>query len=291
MGAIGVDVGGTNLRVARVGDAGSVEQSRSARTNGDAPAALASIIEAARALDGDDVAGIGIGIPGRVDAGARKVLSGGFLDLSTVDLVASVERDVGKPVVLDGDANLALLAEWQYGAARGARHVIMLTIGTGIGGAALLDGRILRGRMSAGQFGHVTVSYNGRLCACGRYGCVETTSSGTALGRFIAEAGLPADTRGETLLTNADAGDIAAAAVLDLWAQPLRAAIDTLVASLDPEIVVLGGGLGGAAVAALRRAPALSPWYQAPVVAAELGDTAGVIGGAWAAMHPDAVRP
>jgi len=291
MDALGVDVGGTNLRVARVNAGGEIAATRYARTNGDAQAALASIIADVRALDSASVAGIGIGIPGRVDPLARKVLSGGFLDLSTVPLVEAVEREAGKPVVLDSDANLALLAEWRYGAARGANNVVMLTIGTGIGGAALLGGRLLRGRMSGGQFGHVTVDVQGRLCACGRYGCVETTSSGTALGHFIAEAGLPAETRIEALIAQAEAGDVRAAAIIDLWAKPLRAAIDTIVASLDPEVVVLGGGLGAAALAALRAAPALSPWYQAPVVAAELGDTAGVIGGAWAAMNPEAVRP
>lgn len=291
MDAIGIDVGGTNLRVARVDSAGRILETRSARTTGDAPAALADMKALVAELDRPSVAGIGVGIPGRVDPFARKVLSGGFLDLSTVDLVATLEEMTGRPVVLDGDANLALVAEWRFGAARGTRNVVMITIGTGIGGAALVGGKILRGRMSGGQFGHVTVEYAGRPCACGRSGCVETTSSGTALGRLIAEAGMPADTRVENLLTAAEAGDAPALALLKRWVLPLRAAIDSLVATLDPERVVLGGGLGGAAAAALRYAPALSPWYQSPVVAAELGDRAGVIGGAAAAMEPEIVSP
>ena len=105
------------------------------------------------------------------------------------------------------------------------------------------------------------------------------------------EAGLPATTRVENLLTSADRGDARATTVLNHWALPLRAAIDSIVAVLDPERVVLGGGLGRAAASALSRAPALSPWYQAPVVAAALGDKAGVIGGAWAAMNPEMVLP
>lgn len=288
--AIGVDIGGTNLRVARVAPDGTVLDARSAGTHGDPADALDKIIALARAVDGPAVAGIGIGAPGRVDVTAKRVLSGGFLDLSRVDLVPAIEAALGRPVVLDTDGNLALLAEWRYGAARDADNVTMLTIGTGIGAAALVDGRLLRGRRSAAQFGHLTVDHAGLPCACGRRGCVETTSSGTALRRLIAEAGLPDGTRVESLLGAADDGDPGARAVLLAWAGPLRAAIDSLVAALDPERIVLGGGLGAAAWRALALAPALSAWYQAPVVAAELGDTAGVIGGAWAAANPDRMQ-
>lgn len=291
MDAIGVDVGGSNLRVARVGEDGRIRAALGATTHGDPHDAMARIIALSRDLDGPEVAGIGIGIPGRVDAAARRVLSGGFLDLSRVELASSVEDALAKPVRLDTDANLALLAEWRHGAARGADNVVMLTIGTGIGGAALLGGRLLRGRQSAGQFGHLTVDHAGLACACGRRGCVETTSSGTALGRLIHEAGLPGDTRAEGLLDAARADDGVARDVIRRWALPLRAAIDSLVAALDPERVVLGGGLGGAAARALAFAPALSGWYQAPVVAAELGDSAGVIGAAWVARRPESDLP
>jgi glucokinase len=291
MATIGVDVGGTNLRVARVGDTGAIEAIRHAGTHGDPVEAERTIIALARDVMSPAVAGIGIGIPGRVDFPARRVLSGGFLDLSRVDLAANVETALGLPVLIDSDANLALLAEAHHGAARGCRDVAMLTIGTGIGAAALVDGRLLRGRRSAGQFGHLTVDHAGLPCACGRRGCVETTSSGTALGRLIREARLPADTRAESLLDAAEAADGVARDVIRRWALPLRAAIDSLVAALDPERVVLGGGLGGAAARSLAFAPALSEWYQAPVVAAELGDSAGVIGAAWAARRPETDGP
>ncbi len=289
METIGVDVGGTNLRVARVNAGGTIVEARSAGTHGDPVDAEAKIIALAREVTSPAVAGIGIGIPGRVDFPARRALSGGFLDLSKVDLAANVEAALGKPVLIDSDATLALLAEWRHGAARGTRTVAMLTIGTGIGGAALIDGRVLRGRQSGGQFGHLTVDHAGLPCACGRRGCVETTSSGTALGRLITEAGLPRETRIETLVTEAEGGEGPARDIVLRWVMPLRAAIDSLVAALDPERVVLGGGLGHAACRALVFAPALSPWYQAPVVPAELGDTAGVIGAAWAAANPEAL--
>jgi glucokinase len=113
---------------------------------------------------------------------------------------------------------------------------------------------------------------------------VETTSSGTALGRLVAQAGLPAGITADVLLAAAAAGDAAAAAILSAWATPLRAAIGSMVAVADPEVVILGGGLGGAACAALASVPEASDWYQCPVRPAVLGDDAGVIGAALYAL-------
>jgi glucokinase len=282
MQAIGVDVGGTNLRVARVAASGEILESFSERISRDPHAATARLLALVARFDSPAVAGVGVGIPGRVDARAGRVLSGGFLDLAEAALAERLAGATGKPVWLDGDCNMALLAECAVGAARGRRHVAMLTIGTGIGGAVMLDGEILRGRASAGQLGHLTVDNHGLPCACGRRGCVETTSSGTALGRLIEQAGLSAETRIDSLL---DAGDPVAAQVALAWIAPLRAAIDSIVAAFDPELVLLGGGLGDAACRALPRAPAASPWYLAPVLPARLGDDAGVVGAALAALR------
>ncbi len=283
MQAIGIDVGGTNLRVARVSQSGEIIETRAERISRNPEVALERIVSLAKTLDSGDVAAIGVGIPGRVDSVARRVLSGGFLDLSGVDLVEKLEAETGRHVLLDSDCNMALVAEMQAGAAKGRQHVVMLTIGTGIGGAIALDGEILRGRSSGGQLGHLTVVHDGLPCACGRRGCVETTSSGTALGRLIAEAGLPPEVRVETLLQSS-ADDPAAAEVITAWVAPLRDAIDSLVATIDPELVLLGGGLGHAACRAVALKPARSQWYQCPVEPAALGDDAGVIGAALAAL-------
>jgi len=285
--AIGVDIGGTKLRAARVTAAGEIVASASERVSREPEAALGRILDVVHALDAETVVGVGIGIPGRVDSREGRVLSGGFLNLADVALAERVEGRIGKPVLLDNDCNMALVAELRIGAALGCSDVAMFTIGTGIGGALALGGAIVRGRSCAGQLGHVTVDVGGRPCNCGRRGCVETTSSGTALGRLIAEAGLPAETRVETLLARADASDGVAKDVLLAWAGPLRAAIDSMVASVDPERVLLGGGLGQAACRALALAPAVSPWYQCPVVQAALGDDAGVIGAALAVIEAD----
>lgn len=278
LGAIGVDIGGSKLRAARVDGSGRLEHRVSEEIGRDPDGVVRRIAELCRSLDQPSVAAIGIGVPGRVDAHRREVFSGGYVDLAGTRLAERLEVEIGKPVAIDNDCNMALVAEMSIGAARACRNVVMFTIGTGIGGAIALDGAIVRGEGTAGQLGHLTVESDGMICNCGRRGCVETTSSGRALGEHIAKAGLPSHSRIEDILSAADAGDSVAADVLVRWIGPLRSAIDSMVAAVSPDLVLLGGGLGQAAHDALARAPAVSPWYQCRVAAAQLGDDAGVIG-------------
>lgn len=282
--AIGLDIGGTHLRAARV--RGPEIEARatagSARDPHDVLARCLALVDEVRTAE---VTAIGIGIPGQVDAEARRAISGGFVDLSGVDLFSDVEAATGLPVVIENDATMALIAEAAFGAALGRQNVVMLTIGTGIGGAVLDRGRVLRGARAAGQLGHIVVDPGGRPCLCGRVGCVETTSSGTAFGTLVAAAGLADGTRVEDLLARSDprAGE-----VISAWAGPLRRAIDSLISILNPDLVVIGGGLGPAAVAALETVPEAKGWYHAPILAATLGDDAGVIGAARAALGASA---
>ena len=287
--AIGVDVGGTRLRVALVAadgriiakQAGPVERTREAFV----PRLIAMIAQVMQ----PGVAAIGIGLPGRVDARRGAVHSAGYLDIAGLPVAEALEAELGLPVAMDNDCSMALVAEMSVGAAQGCRDVVMFTIGTGIGGAVASYGDLMRGRSFAGQLGHVTVDTLGEPCACGRRGCVETTSSGTALGRLIAKAGLPAGTTADALLAAAEprhssARAILARTILAAWATPLRSAIGSMVAVADPEVVILGGGLGTAACAALAYVPEASDWYQCPVRPATLGDDAGVIGAALYAL-------
>lgn len=283
--AIGIDIGGTHLRAARVGRDGVILAAARDRSSA-TPAVVLERVEAlASQLDDPTVTGIGVGVPGRVDFPARRALSGGYVDLSQVPLAGRIEERFGRPAVVDNDCAMALVAEAARGAGRGASNLVMLTIGTGIGGAAIEDGRILRGRRSAGQFGHLSVDRAGLACLCGKRGCVETVSSGTALARYVREAGLPAATTGAALLARRSAGDALAARVLHAWAEPLRTVIDDLVAALDPELVILGGGLGATAVAAMAGLPAQASWFAPRVAPALLGDEAGVIGAALSAVR------
>lgn len=287
--SIGIDIGGTNLRAARISETGEILKRVAEKSAPDPELVLGRIADMVRLLDTPDVKAIGVGVPGRVDARRGAVLSGGYVNLASVALAQRLEAMTGKPVVIDNDCNMALAAEMALGAGRGHGNIVMFTIGTGIGGAVGQNRRITRGAATAGQLGHITVDVNGEVCACGRRGCVETTSSGTALGRHIAMAGLGADISVDQLFARDAAGDIQARGILDAWARPLRAAIDTAVAMLDPDLVLLGGGLGRAAHAALGRAPALATWYQCEVKPAQLGDDAGVIGaGLQALAEPSA---
>ena len=282
--AIGIDIGGTNLRVAHVTGAGEMLNGLTETITPDPESLLGRIIALCRQFDDSSVAAIGVGVPGRVDAQRRAILSGGYINLAGVPLAEQLEQSLGKSVTIDNDCNMALVAEMATGAARDVENVVMFTIGTGIGGAIATDGRILRGRATAGQLGHLTVAHDGLPCACGRRGCVETTSSGTALGHLIVGAGLPPETRVDILFRRETEGDAISARVLSDWAMPLRAAIDSMVAAVDPDLVLLGGGLGSAAHRALRRAPAQAQWYRCAVEAAALGDEAGMIGAAISAL-------
>jgi glucokinase len=278
--AIGIDIGGTRLRAARVTDF-VIEARATLPSSPDPQVVLGRVLDLVAEVRTDKVAALGIGVPGQVHAQTRRVLSGGYVNLSAFDFAGAVEAATGLPVTIENDATMALLGEAAHGAAKGMQNVVMLTIGTGIGGAILDGGKVLRGSGSAGQLGHICIDPHGRPCVCGRIGCVETVSSGTAFATHLAEAGLPVETRAEDLLARSDP---AARAVIAAWATPLRAAIDSLIATCNPDCVVIGGGAGAGAFAALATVPARGVWYSAPVAAATLGDDAGVIGAATAAL-------
>ena len=280
---IGVDIGGTNIRAARISPSGAILNKKIVAGSRDRETAVALISDLIREMDGPDVIAIGVGVPGRVDAAKGQVLSGGYLDLSGCDFKQRLERTFRKPVALANDCSMALLGETGVGASRGVKSAVMLTIGTGIGGAAMEGGLIVNGQRSAGQLGHLVVNHAGRQCLCGQRGCLETESSGTSLRRHLDEVGYPAETRFEDILPLARTGDPQALSVMTRWATPLRAAIGTLSAAFDPAVLLLGGGMGHAAAQALGFLPKLESWYVCDVRAAALGDDAGVIGAGLAA--------
>lgn len=280
--AIGIDIGGTNIRAARVGVDGTIHDRRAVPTNRNPAACLDICLKLIAALRDEGTVSIGAGVPGQVDFDRQVALSGGYVDLSSLPFAESLGTTTGLPVTIDNDANMALVGEARVGAAQGFQDAVLFTIGTGIGGAILEKGRILRGRGTAGQLGHLTVVPNGRSCVCGRRGCVETESSGTAFGIHLAEAGLPPHLRAQDLFDLVDSP--AARTVLKRWSTPLRAAIDTMITAVAPEIVLIGGGAGAGAMAALEAIPAAQSWFSASVVAAALGDDAGVIGAALASL-------
>lgn len=282
--AIGIDVGGTNMRAARISPTGEILKKHSIPGSRDPVVALGLIDDLLGDMGVEHARAVGIGIPGRVDGRTGEILSGGFLDLSSVDLKHRIETTFNCPTVVANDCSMALIGEARLGAAKGLRNVVMMTIGTGIGGAIIENGQIVNGKGIAGQLGHLVVNIDGRPCLCGQRGCIETESSGTSLRRHLDEAGYGPTIRFEQVALQAEAGDMTAMHVLRAWGGPLRAAINTLSAALDPDVVILGGGMGRAAMHALRFLPPLKTWYEVEVRAAELGDDAGVIGSGLAAL-------
>jgi glucokinase len=299
---IGVDLGGTKIAVAIVDRTGRIEAQDELPTPTRSEEAVVEAIEGAieRLLD-EDVAAVGLGVPSTVDQHTGRAVSSVNIPLTDVPLREHVAARFGVPCGIDNDANAAAIAEWQVGAGRGTRHMIMLTLGTGVGGGLILDGRPYRGSVgAAAELGHMVIEHDGRPCqgACTGRGHLEAYATGVAAESDAREAfGPDADTR--VLIERAHAADALALEILDGIARRLGSALGTLVNVFNPEAIVIGGGWGEAADEFLLE-PArevmlresLSPGRElVRVVPAELGPDAGVVGAAFVAFEAlDAVR-
>jgi glucokinase len=197
----------------------------------------------------------------------------------------------GRPAVLENDATAAAAGEHRYGAGRGTRDMVYLTVSTGIGGGVIADGRVYRGSTgNGGELGHVTVDRHGRECrGCGRRGCLEAYASGTSIAERAREAGVAAETATDVAAA-ARAGDDLAARVWDETCEALASGVTSLVNAFDPEVVVIGGGVsreGEHLLGPVREqvhAQAMGG-ARVGVVRAELGDAVGVVGAAAVAFE------
>ncbi len=307
---IGLDAGGTKLLAGVVDDGHEVTFREHALWRGsDSETVIGQILGAVDAAlqHAPDAAAVGLGLPALVDADGR-AHSSVHLPLDGVDLGQLVRERTGLPVHVDNDANAALLCEHRLGAARGASHAVMLTIGTGIGGGLLLGGALYRGAAGFGaELGHIVVDLGGAPCFgdCPGRGCLEAVASGSALARtgLAAARRLPDSALGGVLsehglITGVDvteaalAGDAVAVEVVTHAARRLGAGLVSIVNALNPELVVVGGGV--LALGELMRGPArevmtvraLAPSAAAArVVAAEFGEDAGMIGAALLAVE------
>lgn len=313
---IGVDLGGTKL-LAGVADEHLRVHHRTYRLGGgrDPRSVLdlvAAAVEELRDAAPGPVTAVGVGLPALIDPATGVARSSNHLDLIDVPVRALLAERLGVPVVVDNDANAATVAEWRFGAARGALHAVLLTLGTGIGGGVIVDGRLLRGaRGGAAELGHLVVDADGPKCPgnCPGYGCLEAFVSGPALG---AEGDLLARSRPDSALGQALAagravsgplvtelahdGDETSRDLLRLMGRRLGLGIVSLCNVFDPEVVVVGGGVIGAgellleparAVVAERALPPRS--HEVRIVAAAYGAEAGMVGAAALALEPDAV--
>jgi len=303
--AIGVDLGGTKMLLGVLdGDSKTVWESRegsAGESEDELVELLVREVEEARS-ERPGVQAIGMGIPATIDHDKGVALAAVNLPIADLPIRDLVQGRTGLPAFVDNDANVAALAEHRFGAARGTRNAIMLTIGTGIGGGLILGGEIYRGSTGAGaELGHVVIQMDGPACQgnCPNHGCVEALASGTALGReglAAAESnpesalgklhgeGESIDGRAVTLA--AQEGDEVAAAVFELIGTRLGVALASFANIFEPEVIVIGGGViaaGDLLLDPARReleARALRPMNRTPVVPAELGADAGMIGAA-----------
>lgn len=310
---IGVDIGGTNLVVGAVSEDGaqlrSLKQEPTHAERG-ADDVLERLIALVRAVIGEveathpgtTIAGIGVGAPGPLDTRRGVVLLTPNLGWTDMPLRDRLADGLGLPAALDNDANCAVLGEWWRGAARGARSVVGITIGTGIGGGLIVDGQLYHGASDcAGEIGHTTIETAGRRCACGNYGCLEAYASGPAIARRAvealaagAESLLPSFTGGDvqritaqTVYSAAQAGDELALEVVADTAKYLGVGIANLINILNPEVVVVCGGVtlaGERLFAPLRREVARRAFKPAVarcrIVPGQLVGSAGVYGAA-----------
>ncbi len=281
---IGVDLGGTKVLAGIVGRGGSVEHHRETPTRTESQEALLDDLEAAvRELLDDDVAAVGFGIPSRIDHASGRVERSVNIPLDALDFRAEMGRRLDRPIAIENDASAAALAEFVTGAGRGTRTMVMLTLGTGVGGGVVLDGRLYRGWA---EFGHMVIEFDGEPCqgACTGRGHLEAYVSGSAATR-AAQAIFGEAADAHRLVRLATEGDRKALDVLDGIGRRLGAGIESLVNAFNPEVVVIGGGFAAAGDFILGpartsvRERALSPANeQVRIVRAELGTTAGMIG-------------
>jgi glucokinase len=315
--AVGVDVGGTKILALAVDDEAAVLAERRVETPSEGEEILDSIAavieELWQAESGLAGGGVGVGMPGLVDPSGVLRFAPNLPGVVGLDVVAGLRRRLAAaghagtgPFVVDNDATCAGAAEHLAGAARGVREAILVTLGTGIGGAIVSSGSLLRGASHfAGEMGHMVVDPSGPDCGCGRRGCWEVFASGSALGRLareaaaagrgadlLARAGSADAVRGEHVVESALAGDEQAAAIFELFGYWVALGLANLANLLDPEVVVLGGGVvraGQVLLDPIRRAfdAAVEGANHRPevrIVAAERGADAGAIGAALLAL-------
>lgn len=301
--ALGVDVGGTNVKAGLVSADGKLIALTSWPTESQYGfshfvAALKHNITALaheNGLSWSDIDSVGLGLPGFLDLESNLLIHAvnlGWAD--NVPVVSLLQSELNKPVVMDNDANLAALGEVWIGAGRGAKSALCITLGTGVGAGIIIDGHVYRGVSSmAGEIGHIPMKVDGELCNCGQRGCLETLVSATALARIGAQAGLisPKGEVGtvscEDVFHLAKTGDSAAQELIDNMIDWLARGLTIAANILNPQVIVISGGVVHAGEALFQPLQKLFSEYalhrvadSCRVLPAELGSNAGVLGAA-----------
>jgi glucokinase len=306
MYTVGIDIGGTKIAGALVDIDGNIVAESKVPTPAQDPDALVDAVVAlvTELSLGKEVLGIGVAAAGFIDADQANIIYAPNLSWRNEPFKAKLQAQLPLPVIIENDANAAAWAEFRYGAGKGYQHMVMLTIGTGVGGAVIVNGQMLRGGFGiAGELGHLRVVPNGKLCGCGQHGCLESYGSGTALlkaAKELASSDLEIGSRlreleaqaGEltgaqvyTAILEKDPGALQILTELGTW---LGEAIGSLTAVLDPQVVVIGGGVSAAGdlllnpirEAYLAHLPARGFRPELEIKGAEFVNDAGVVGAA-----------
>lgn len=307
---VGVDVGGMSIKVGLVTNEGKIVLSRSFETEQEKGfksmfARTADMINVLLAEAGYtilDLGGIGIGIPGTVDAKNGMIVSAVNIGCKNKNLVEEMSQYFNVPIMVGNDANLAALGEQRFGAGKGHDNVVMVTLGTGIGGGIIIDGKLYEGNGGAGgEIGHQIIVIDGEQCNCGRRGCWERYASATGLinQTKVAMAENPnslmhkiatekGKVDGRTAFLAKDAGDIAGSAVVEQYIHFLSEGLLNLAYILHPEMFIIGGGIsheGKNVMEPIKKnmdedleRSGMLPYIE--IVQAELGNNAGIIGAA-----------
>jgi glucokinase len=296
---IGIDLGGTKALAVRMVNNEIVEVVNFS-TPGGTDELVPAALDAVHKLWSDDVEAVGAGIAGLVRWPAGVFVWGPHVAGTDVAMRAELESTLGIPVVVDNDANTAAWGELHLGVARGHDNVLLVTLGTGIGGALVVDGKIHRGTSFAGEWGHTLYDTRGARCDCGKIGCWETVASGPALVRLATEflAQNPdgplahhigaEPVTGETVTRAADAGFETARSLVAQVGADFGRGLCNLIAIFDPDMIVVGGGLGsiGESILGPARRTAADALHGGahrmlpPILVAGLGASAGAVGAA-----------
>lgn len=245
----------------------------------------AQLVDVLALLAGElgDTDSLGIGVPGLITLHGVMRASPNIVGSLDVAVAPDLAARLGRRVSVDNDGNAAALAEWRYGAGRGAKNLWMVTLGTGIGGGQVLNGVVQRGVNGfAGEIGHMVVNPDGPRCTCGRKGCWEVYASGRGLGML--GSGEP----GESIIERARHGDADAVTVLEAYARWVAIGLSNITNFSDPDVIVIGGGVSQAADIVL---PMVQRWFVETLYspgqrthpelrAAQMGEIAGAIGAA-----------
>jgi glucokinase len=292
---IGVDVGGTKILAGVIDTEGNVlDRVQIASPNGSQEQLLAGLDQVVSELLGPEIAAIGFGIPSSIDQRSGMVLGSVNLPLHGLCFRQRMHERFELPVGIDNDANVAAIAEWKAGAGRGTNDLVMLTLGTGVGGGLILGGKPYRGATGAGaELGHMVVLKDGPPCYgnCTGKGHLEALTSGHAA-TLLAREELGPQVDSRELVELARGGDERALALLDRIGESLGAALGSLVNIFNPELIIIGGGFAAAGELIFARArermvaeslPGLAELTR--VVTAELGFEAGMVGAGFVAFE------